>query len=100
MTGLELKRKLLGNGIGITDLAGKLGMSQQALSNRFIVKNVKPEFINQIESIIGFSLTEEPMDSATKEFMELLKKKDEQIDRLIALLEKQYGVEREKRNVG
>lgn len=101
MSGNELKRKLVGNGVGLVELAGKLGLSQQAFSNRLTVKNVKPEFIKQIEEIVGFSLDEIPSNTETKQFLELLKKKDEQMDRLITLLEHKYGVaEKKKQNVG
>ncbi len=103
MSGNELRRKLLGNGIGLVELAGKLGLSQQAFSNRLTVKNVKPEFLRQIEEIVGFSLDEQPATANLNidSLIGLLQKKDEQIDRLITLLEHKYGVdEKEKRRVG
>lgn len=92
MTGNELKRKLLSEGVGITELAGRLGLSQQAFSNRLTVKNVKPEFIRQIEEIVGFKINPVTSNSTeTQQFIDLLKKKDEQMDRLIALLEQKYA---------
>lgn len=101
MSGNELKRKLVGNGVGLVELAGKLGLSQQAFSNRLTVKNVKPEFIKQIEEIVGFSIEETPhTNTETLQFIELLKKKDEQMDRLITILEHKYGIdERKNKNV-
>lgn len=103
MTGNELKRILLWNGVGITDLASKLGLSQQALSNRLTVKSVKSGFIKQIEEVVGFKIEEpSPAGTETQQFIELLKKKDEQIDRLISLLENKQNRtgEAEKRRVG
>jgi hypothetical protein len=105
MTGNELRRKLVGNGVGLVELAGKLGLSQQAFSNRLTVKSVKPEFVRQIEEVVGFSLTEQPVSTDSQKNIDsligLLQKKDEQMDRLITLLEQKYGVvEKEKRNVG
>ena len=103
MKGLELKEFLTSKGVILSELAVKLGMSPQGLKHRFEVKNVKPEFIKQIEEVVGFKIEEpSPAGTETQQFIELLKKKDEQIDRLISLLENKQNRtgEVEKRRVG
>lgn len=103
MTGHELRNKLLSKGVVLTELARALGLSQQALSNRLSVKNVKVDFVQEVEKIVGFPVLEETQQqsSSIDSLISLLQKKDEQIDRLITLLENKYGaVKNEKRNVG
>ena len=103
MSGKELKRLLLWNGIGISDLASKMAMTQQALSNRLTAKNVKPDFIEKIEDALGFKIEKPASPNAeTQQLIELLKKKDEQIDRLISLFEdmQKRTSENEKRRAG
>ena len=103
MKGFELKEFLTSKGVILSELAVKLGMSPQGLKHRFEVKNVKPEFIKQIEEVVGFKIEEpSPAGTETQQFIELLKKKDEQIDRLISLLENKQNRtgEVEKRRVG
>jgi len=103
MKGLELKDALAQKGVVFSDLAGKLRLTPQGLMHKFSVKNVKPEFIKQIEEVVGFKV--EPIStipSETQQLIDLLKKKDEQIDRLISLLERKddSDVLQRKRNVG
>ena len=105
MTGHELRNKLLGKGIVFSELADDLGISQQALSNRLNVKKLKLDFIQEVEKIVGFPIIEDttpPHSSLSVDaLIGLLQKKDEQIDRLIALLEQKYGTEEKKeRRVG
>ena len=102
MKGFELKEYLVSKGVIFSDLAVKLGMSPQGLKHRFEVKNVKPEFVRQIEEAVGFKIEGTETITETQQFIELLKKKDEQIDRLLTLLEKRDGIEydKEKRRAG
>lgn len=104
MTGHELRNKLLGKGIVFSELADALGISQQALSNRLNVKKLKIDFIQEVEKIVGFPIIEDTTphpSSGVDALIGLLQKKDEQIDRLIALLEQKYGTEEKKaRRVG
>ena len=102
MKGFELKEYLVSKGVIFSDLAVKLGMSPQGLKHRFEVKNVKPEFVGQIEEAVGFKIEGTETITETQQFIELLKKKDEQIDRLLTLLEKRDGIEydKEKRRAG
>ena len=89
MKGLELKDALAQKGVVFSDLAGKLGLTPQGLMHKFSVKNVKPEFIKQVEEALGFKVEPIPsVPSETQQLIDLLKKKDEQIDRLISLLER------------
>lgn len=102
MKGFELKEYLTSKGIILSELAVKLGMSPQGLKHRFDVKNVKPDFIRQIEEVVGFKVEGvKSVNTETQQFIELLKKKDEQIDRLLTLLEKRDGIvyDKEKRRV-
>ena len=104
MTGNELRNILKGKGVVLTDLAAQLGMSQQVLNSRLSVKQLKADFIQKVEDIVGFNVTEAPapsVPSSVDTLIGLLQKKDEQIDRLISLLEHKYGSnEKEKQNVG
>ena len=102
MKGVELKETLVRRGVVLSELSSKLGITPQGLSTKLNVKNVKPDFIKQIEEIVGFSLEDIPQtNTETQQFLELLKKKDEQMDRLITLLEHKYGIdERKNKNVG
>ena len=80
MKGFELKEFLTSKGVILSELAVKLGMSPQGLKHRFEVKNVKPEFIKQIEEVVGFKIEEpSPAGTETQQFIELLKKKDEHL---------------------
>lgn len=102
MTGHELRNKLLGKGVVLSELAASLGLSQQALSNRLSVKKLKIDFIQDVEKIVGFSIIEETQATYSASNIDsligLLQKKDEQMDRLITLLEHKYGVIEEKKN--
>jgi transcriptional regulator with XRE-family HTH domain len=100
MNGQELRNKLLGKGVVLSDLADQLGMSPQVLSARFNVKNLKLDFIREVEKIVGFPIIEDttaphPL-SGVDALIGLLQKKDEQMDRLIALLEQRYSTDDKK----
>lgn len=44
------------NGVVLSELADKLGLSNQALSNRLSVKYFKPEYMEQINEVLGKNL--------------------------------------------
>ena len=100
MSGHELRNKLLGKGIVFSELADALGISQQALSNRLNVKKLKLDFIQDVERIVGFQIIEDnpasQFPSSVDALIGLLQKRDEQMDRLIALLEQRYSTDDKK----
>lgn len=103
MTGNELRNILKANGVVLADLARNLGMSQQVLNSRLNVKNLKIDFINDVMDATGINVMKEQNNSPSPidSLIELLKKKDEQMDRLISLLESERGVTTKgKKNVG
>lgn len=56
MTGKELKLLLKSNNVVLSDLAAKLGISQQNFSNKMKVQSVRLDFLNQIEEALGYRL--------------------------------------------
>lgn len=103
MTGNELRNILKANGVVLAELARSLGMSQQVLNSRLSVKNLKIDFINDVQDATGINVMNEQHGSPSSydNLIELLKKKDEQIDRLISLLEAERDVTaKRKKNVG
>lgn len=56
MTGDEVREILKKNGVVLSELADKLGLSNQALSNRLSVKYFKPEYMEQINEVLGKNL--------------------------------------------
>lgn len=108
MTGREVKEKLLSNGYILADIALKLNMSPQALNSKLSVKNAKIDLLEDLSHAIGVELSF--FNGASKQtnvngdninggsvtvnktenekLLELLKKKDEQIDRLLSIIEK------------
>ena len=70
MNGNELKRILQANNVVLAELAEKLNISPQALSNRLLRKTVKDQFIRDIEEVLGFKLNKDlpyaPSESHTE----------------------------------
>lgn len=63
MTGDEVREILKKNGIGLVELSDKLGITNQALNNRLYAKFFKPEYLTQINEVLGkdlFGLTDTP----------------------------------------
>jgi len=56
MTGEEVRDILKKNGIGLVELADKLGITNQALNSRFYAKSFRPEYLQQINEILGKDL--------------------------------------------
>lgn len=53
MNGQEVKEKLRLEGVSLSELAAKMGLSSQALSNRMTRKHFKPEYLEEINSALG-----------------------------------------------
>lgn len=126
MTGKELKDKLSTCGISQAEIARRLGMSTQSMSQALNVADIKTGFLEKIANVLGLPMSRfYPNDAATitnesselhvrnnsgvvsgtnngsistgqqdaQRLVEMLveanAKKDQQIDKLIALLSKQ-----------
>ena len=124
MTGKELKDKLSTCGISQAEIARRLGMSTQSMSQALNVADIKTGFLEKIANVLGVPMSRfYPNDTITNESSELHvrnnsgvvsgtnngsistgqqdtqklvemlveanAKKDQQIDKLIALLSKQ-----------
>ena len=78
MEGCRLKEILLENGFKLSDVALGLNMSQQALSNRLNVKNLKIDFVKKVEALTGLNIMNENKKTSTtsevESFLNLLKK--------------------------
>lgn len=55
MTGKDVREMLLNNGVVLTDLAKKLGITAQTLNSRLNAKYFKDEYLNEISGITGIS---------------------------------------------
>lgn len=88
----RIKKIIVDRGYKLADLAKDLGISPQALNRRLSVKYVKIDFVKDIEAALKISLLNNTQSDVPNDTMsallKLLQKKDEQIDRLIELLEK------------
>lgn len=63
MTGDEVRDILKKNGINLSALADKIGISNQSLNSRFNVKYFKPEYLQQMNEVLGrdlFGLSDTP----------------------------------------
>lgn len=57
MSGEELTTLLKYHGVKLSKLAAKLGKSPSTLQSRLSVKNVKPEFLKEVEEATGLDLS-------------------------------------------
>lgn len=95
MKGLELKKKLREDGINLSDLAKSLGYdNDQRLHSALNAADVKSGLIEKIAKMtnktVGYYYGESVgATDNISELLAILKKKDEQIDRFLTLLEKQ-----------
>ena len=111
MSGEELKEKLKQDGVIFSELAKLLGYeSDQALHSIFKAKDVRSGTIEEIarvtnksidwfypetvkafatDNAIAVSGNENQITLISEKFIGLLEKKDEQIDRLLSIIEKQ-----------
>ncbi|MBR2618618.1 MAG: hypothetical protein IKC81_04885 [Paludibacteraceae bacterium] len=102
MSGKELKEILKKEGINLSDLAKRLGFeNDQRLHSALKAEDVKSGLVEAIAEVtnksVGFfygnsdknnTLNSVDVSFITKKYISLLEKKDEQMDRLIGLLEK------------
>lgn len=112
MNGKELKTILKEEGINLSDLAKKLGYdNDQRLHSALKADDVKSGLIEAIakatnksvgyfykdintiasDNSVAISGTNNSVNSISERFISLLEKKDEQMDRLIGLLEEKQG---------
>ncbi len=77
MTGPELKKELKNKDVNLTELARKLGMSQQNLNNKLSVKSIKYDLLQQIENALGYKIEiakeEESKNTGNEDYITLLK---------------------------
>ena len=94
MNGKELKAILKEEGINLSELAKKLGFdNDQRLHSALKADDVKSGLIEAIakatnDNSVAVSGTGNSVNAISERFISLLEKKDEQMDRLIGLLEK------------
>lgn len=100
MTGQQIRNIITSNGYTLADIAEKLGISAQNLNSRLNAKNFKKEYVTELETLLGISIDEHNENNdnviVSKEVWEVirsqsesLKTKDEQMDRLITIIEHQ-----------
>ena len=108
MTGEEFKNRLSKTGLSFADIARKIGTTSQALNQVFNSTDVKSSYVEKIAEALGIPIVEfygceidcvTAHDHSTaingngntinndNKFLDLLSKKDEQIDRLLTIIE-------------
>lgn len=108
MTGKELKEILQAEGVNLSELSKKLGFeNDQRLHSALRAEDVKSGLIEKIakatnksvgyfyksnfaiatENSVAINTTGDDTGTISKKFISLLEKKDEQIDRLITIIE-------------
>lgn len=97
MKGLELKKILCNDGIRLSELAKSLGFdNDQRLHSALNAGDVKSGLIEKIAKAtnksVGYYYGEDTQADNTAVLLEMLRKRDQQIDRLMALLEKQNNI--------
>ena len=105
MKGVEVKKVLTGAGVTQRDLAEKLDTTPQNVNNLLSKEDVRTGFLEDIcrvtglpmssfypESIWGYFVNSpsasNQVTNLPESFVQLLAKKDEQIDRLLAIIDK------------
>ena len=102
MSGKELKEILAAEGVNLSELARLLGFANdQRLHSALRAEDVKSGLIESIAKVtnksVGFfyknalgtvSVDGNPVTAISERFISLLEKKDEQMDRLLTLIEK------------
>lgn len=105
MSGEEVRELLISSGFILKDIAETIGISPQALDSRLRAKNVSVSTLNEISLAIdkpnffkNIPSNETPEIGNFNSLFEIMKKqadslerKDQQIDRLITLLENQLN---------
>jgi len=97
MTGEQLKHIIERSGYTKTDLANKLGIMPQQLNNVFNSNDIKTGMLERIADILGvpvYSLyggtqtNSDKVAETTPSNYDAIKRRDEQIDRLLSIIEK------------
>ncbi|MEG1554636.1 MAG: hypothetical protein RRZ64_00365 [Rikenellaceae bacterium] len=110
MKGAHVKQKLLAEGLDVPEVAKRIGMTPEELNNILSSDNVPLDLLKRIEEAAGKAIffiyenmaptnsisgnnntlgDNNNLDSpATMKLLDLLEKKDEQIDKLLAIIEK------------
>ena len=109
MSGEELKKKLVDTGISLTKISGMLGKTPQQLDQALNAKDVKTGFVEDlcrvlnvdisffygegdkivaVDNSTAFKGNGNTVGASEDKYLALLSKKDEQIDRLITIIEK------------
>lgn len=109
MKGIEVKKILQENGVSVAHCARILGLSQQNLSAALSKDDIRTGLLEDIAAVIGkdvpffYGVSSAPSATAngngstavagnrnkvnSEQFVQLLTKKDEQIDRLLQIIE-------------
>lgn len=106
MSGEEFKNRLSKTGLSFADIARKIGTTSQALNQVFNSTDVKSSYVEKIAEALDIPIVEfygcecvTATDHSTAingngntinnddKFLSLLSKKDEQIDRLLTIIE-------------
>lgn len=108
MSGEELKKKLAETGISLTKISGMLGKTPQQLDQSLNAKDVKTGLVEDlcrvlnvdiaffygagdrivaVDNSTAFKGNGNTVGAGAEKYIELLNKKDEQIDRLLNIIE-------------
>ena len=98
MKGIDLKKRLQQTGKSITEISRMIGMTQQSLSQALLAKDIKSGLIEllaeKLEKPIQYFYGDDSTNNVVKPkkdshetLLSMLSKKDEQIDRLINIIE-------------
>jgi transcriptional regulator with XRE-family HTH domain len=100
MTGQQIRNIITSYGYTLADVADKLGISAQNLNSRLNAKTFKKEYVTELENLLSVKIDENGSNNENvivsnevweviKNQSESLKIKDEQMDRLITIIEHQ-----------
>lgn len=90
MKGSEVRQILADNQVNLAKLAAELGISPQALNSRLNADVFKRAYLIEMTQVLGRDLFGVAYHDYSH-LLDLLSKKDEQIDRLISIIEKLGG---------
>lgn len=90
MKGSEVRQILADNKVNLAKLAAELGITPQALSSRLNADVFKRAYLIEMTQVLGRDLFGVAYQDYSH-LLDLLSKKDEQIDRLISIIENLGG---------
>lgn len=96
MKGSEVRQILADNKVNLAKLAAELGISPQALSSRLNADVFKRAYLIEMTQVLGRDLFGVAYQDYSH-LLDLLSKKDEQIDRLISIIENLGGKASERK---